>query len=120
MVWKLDVRIPVRFGPVDQAGEDDALVVEGGVEGGPAPRTGAAAAAFEPDGGGHPAGCACCVARSPAAQALHALFQARAKGEVPFFRRVLAVTRTPEGDRAVWSAVRNDPLAAGRFRLEDG
>jgi hypothetical protein len=116
MAWNLDARIPVRFGPLDQAGGDDALIVEGG----PAPRTGAAAVAFELDGGGHPAGCACCVARSPAAQALYALFQARAKGEVPFFRRVLAVTRTPEGDLAVWSAVRNDPLAAGRFRLEDG
>ena len=116
MAWKLDKRIPVRFGRLDEAGEDDALVIEGAA----APRTGAAAVAFEPDGGIHRAGCACCAARSPAAQALNALFQARAKGEAPFFRRVLAVTRTPEGDLAVWSAVRNDPLTAGRFRLEDG
>jgi hypothetical protein len=38
---------------------------------------------------------------------------------LPFFRRVVAVTRSAEGDMAVWTALRGDPLTAGRFRLVD-
>lgn len=69
--------------------------------------------------GGHLAGCACCVTHSQAAAALDRLFQRRARGQIPFFRRILAVTATPEGDMAVFAALRNDPLVSSRFRLED-
>ena len=105
-----------RFGSasLDAAGEGDALLVEGDarVDFWPLPTAVRRSPA-------HAAGCACCVPRSPAALALDRLFQARAKGEVPFFRRVLAVTSTPEGDMAVWAALRTDPLVSGRFRLDD-
>lgn len=72
---------------------------------------------FLPVPGAHVPGCACCVARGPAAVALDRLFQRRARGEVGFFRRVVVVTATAEGDMEVWSALRNDPLASARFRL---
>src|SRR4051794_36122212 len=113
MTWTVDARVPVRLGSFAEAEEGDALLVEGGR----APV--AIGAAFEVNGPGHAPGCSCCAPRSSAALALNGLFQARAWGEVPFFRRVLAVTRSPEGDLAVWAAVRSDPLAAGRFRLEE-
>jgi hypothetical protein len=114
MTWNVDARVPVRLGSFADAEEGDALLVEGG--GAPA----ATGTAFEVNAPGHAPGCSCCAPRSSAALALNGLFQARAKAEVPFCRRVLAVTRTPEGDLAVWAAVRSDPLAAGRFRLEEG
>jgi hypothetical protein len=67
---------------------------------------------------GHAPGCACCQPRSAAASGLDRLFQRRARGEIPFFRRVLAVTATAEGEMAVWTAIRSDPLVSARFRLE--
>lgn len=50
--------------------------------------------------------------------ALDRLFQRRARGDVAFFRQVLAVTATPEGDLEVWSALRGDVLVSARFRLQ--
>jgi len=114
MPWNVDARVPVLLGQMEQAGQDDALLIEGGE-----PADGRTAARFDQTASEHAPGCACCVPRSPVALALNALFQARAKGEVPFFRRVVAVTRTTEGDVAVWAALRGDPLTAGRFRLAD-
>jgi hypothetical protein len=112
MGWSLDARVLVKLGRLEQAGPGDALLVEGdGPVGG--------GAHFRPVASEHSAGCACCAPRSPAALALNALFQARAKGEGPFFRRVVAVTQTEAGRTAVWAAVSSDPLTAGRFRLAD-
>ncbi len=115
MAWTLDARVPVRLGSTADAAEGDALLLE---EGAPDAPCGYPAERFAAAASGHAPGCACCVARSPAALALHRLFQARARGDIAFFRRILAITATPEGDMAVWSAVRADALVAGRFRLE--
>ena len=113
MPWTLDARVPVRLGALSDAADGDALLIEGDLAGSDRPL-----ARFDTAAPAHAVGCACCVPRSSAAMALNQLFQARAKGEAPFFRRVLAVTATPEGDMAVWSALRADPLVLGRFRLE--
>ena len=45
-----------------------------------------------------------------------ALFLRRARGEIPFFRRVLAVARTPAGRAAILAALTDDPVVSGRFR----
>ncbi len=115
MSWSLDARIPVRLGAANPAEEDAAFLVEGvpGVAERPAE-------GFTPEVSGHAPGCSCCAARSPAALALDRLFQRRARGEVTFFRRVIAVTSSPEGDMAVHAALQNDPVASARFRLDPG
>jgi len=115
MPWKIDARVPVRLGALAEAEPGDALLIEGETEPGPYPMAHftAASAAGVP-------GCACCAPRSSAAFALNTLFQARATGRIPFFRRVLAVTASPEGDMEVWAAVRSDPLISGRFVLYEG
>lgn len=114
MPWSLDARIPVRLGSLDALAEGDAVLMESAP-----PPPGYPAERFTAEIGGHVAGCACCVARGPAAVALDRLFQRRARGEVGFFRRVLAVTKGPNGDIAVWSALRHDPIASARFRLDE-
>lgn len=93
-----DARVPVVFGSSRDAQEGDAVL----------------AGALD-DALGHDAGCACCVARTPAAQALGDLFMQRARGEVAFFRRVLVDGRAAEA--AVRAALQSDPVAAARFRL---
>ena len=113
MPWSIDARIPVRLGSVALAGTGDAILIEGTSTPADYP-----AEMFAPATTSHAPGCACCVARSPAAVALDRLFQRRARGEIGFFRRVIAVTASPEGDIAVWSALRDDPVASARFRLE--
>jgi len=107
-----DPRLPVRFGLIDQAGLETALLIEGETE---AP-AGVPFARFVLAPGLHPAGCACCVPRAPAAAALGRLFLARARGG-PLFREVIAVTRGPAGEAAVRAAVTGDLLASARFRL---
>ena len=109
MGWSVDARVPVRFGSVADAAEGDAVLIEGD-----APAPGCPVVRFGTTD--HPAGCACCVPRSGAAQALSALFLARAKGETPFFRRVLAVAG-PNGEAAVRAALQADAMVAGCFRL---
>ncbi len=109
MAWSIDARVPVQFGTLEDAAAEDALLVEG--DGG--------VGTFLP-AQGHPAACACCAGRSPAAAALDTLFQRRARGEIPFFRRVVAVTSSPEGDLEVWTALRSDPVVAARFRPYSG
>ncbi len=61
-------------------------------------------------------GCSCCAPQAPVGQALSRLFLARARGEVPFFREVIAVTVSREGRAAVAAALEADPLAAAWFR----
>ncbi len=98
MTLMIDARVPVVFGSRRDAREGDA-VLAGGLDG----------------VAGHDVGCACCVARTPAAQALGDLFMRRARGEVAFFRRVLVDGCAAEA--AVRAALQSDPVAAARFRL---
>lgn len=108
MALMFDARIPVVFGNRWEAQEGDAVLAD--VSDRP-PLHDAA--------GGHPPdpGCACCVARGPAAQALSRLFTQRALGEVAFFRRVLV--DDPAAEAAVRAALESDPVAAARFRLAE-
>ena len=110
MAWSLDARIPVT-------------VVRGGnlPPGKPAAWLGAdappgvvASEALPVTVAQHRAACACCAGRSPAAQALDRLFQARARATCPWFDRVLV----PQAEAAeVLVALRDDTVAAARFRL---
>ncbi len=106
----IDARVPVVFGALAQAGPEDAVLIDGDA---PAPedrvvvRLGA-----EPS---HVSGCVCCVPRSAAGSALAGLFLARGRGQVAYFRRVLAVTRD---EAAVRAAVEGDALASGWFKVE--
>lgn len=106
----VDARVPVTLDtePV----EGDAVLAEVGrvLPPGMAPN-----AWFEPALNAHLPGCACCVGRSPAAMALAGLFAARARGGVPFFRRVVALPASDAG-RAELRAALRDPLVAGRYR----
>jgi len=113
MAWSLDARLPVRFGSVEEASADEALLIEGNL---PAPTSRAAERFTISANTSHPAGCACCAPRSSAAQALARLFLARARGDAPFFREVLVVTGTM-GEAAVRAALESDPLASAWFRL---
>ena len=88
----LDARIPVVFGA--EPGPQDAV--------------------FIPEGGmAHPAGCACCLARSPDAAALDRLFLRRVRGDVPWFTRIVVAGDDP----ALRDALTTDPVLSARFRL---
>lgn len=106
-----DDRVPVHFGP---PADDEAMLIEGDAGdtcGRPVARFRLSAASA-----GHPPGCACCVQRDPAAQALGRLFLARARGQVAWFRSV-AVLATAAGEAAVRAALADDQVSSGRFRL---
>jgi hypothetical protein len=110
-----DGRIWVRFGTVDEAEPGEALLIEGQV-----PTGGPAVARFVVPAriGGHPAGCNCCAPRGPVATALGALFLARARGELPWFRSMVAVTQSAAGAAAVRAAMEEDVVTRARFRPE--
>lgn len=124
---KADGRIPVllRTGPApDDAGPETALLFDAdrpaGEDDAPGGERAAAltrVVAFRAPAG-HGSGCACCAALSPLGRALALLFVERARGGVPFFRRVVLVS-----DVAGWAAARAalaaDPIAGSRFRLAD-
>lgn len=110
----LDARIPVLVGadptPGD-AGPDIVALVEAGAQ----PPPGVPHAVFSPDQA-HAAGCACCAARVGAALALDRLFLLRARGELPLFRRVLAVVASPAGAASINAALSADPVVSARYR----
>ena len=112
MSSRIDLRVPLLFGAAEDAAAGDALLIENeGVAPGhflPAPLE------FHSR---HSPSCPCCQARNAAGRALASLLQARARGEVAFFRRVVAVTRTPAGRLEVEEAVRFDPVASACYRL---
>jgi hypothetical protein len=106
--------IAIVFGSVDQARAGDALLQEG--RGASAP--GHEWFTIEPSFG-HPLRCACCTPRNAAGRALGRLLLARGRGTSPYFRRVIAVTRSEAAIQAVISAVADDPLASTWFRWEE-
>jgi hypothetical protein len=108
-----DGRIGVRFGAASDAGPDEALLIEGFVV---ADRASVARFTLTAGFATHPLGCACCAPRGPVAEALGRLFLARARGEVPWFRGVVAVTRSEAGAGAVRAALLADVVTAARFR----
>ncbi len=111
----IDARVPVVFGEIGQADPVDALLIEGDA---PAPAN-RPVARYERgrSAPSHAPGCACCGPRSAVAMALARLFLARARGEVAFFHRVVAVPLDAEGEEAVRAAIQGDPLACARFRV---
>eukprot|EP01037_Dinobryon_pediforme_P002673 gene2673-2712_t len=106
----IDARIPVVFGAIDTLGPDDALLIDGDAEAPEGRVVVRLAAESKPS---HTIGCVCCVPRSAAGSALAGLFLARGRGEIAYFRRVLAVTDNRE---AIVEAIENDMLASGWFR----
>lgn len=118
MTLFMDARVPVRFAapdqPGDQAGPEDALLIEGDA---PAPPGHAMARFVLPEKPAHPIGCACCLPRGPVAEALTKLFLARVRGEVAFFRAVVALPASAAGAAAIRAALADDPLVSARFRL---
>ena len=108
---RIDARIPVRIGELADAGEGDALLLPPNMP----PPSGRPFEAMPGGAPGHAAGCGCCQPRNAAAQALGALFLRRARGEVGWFRRVLAVTGPTEA-ALVHAALETDPLTMARFR----
>jgi hypothetical protein len=113
MALMLDARLPVAFGQEPDAGPTDALLLEG--EGEPTPGRDWFTASSAT---GHPAGCACCLPRNAAGQALSRLLLARARTHGPRFARVIAVTQTQAGRMAVLEALQTDPLASSCFVLK--
>lgn len=107
----IDARVPVVFASMAEAGPEDALLIEGDT---PAPDGRVVARLLADAQPQHLAGCVCCVPRSAAGSALAGLFLSRGRGEVAFFRRVVAITTDPEAIRA---AVENDILASGWYRV---
>ena len=99
---RIDARVPMVFGPVS-AQEADHVLVEG--------------IDFEVSPAEHVPGCACCAPREAVASVLGSLFFARARGTVPFFRRLVVHATTPEGESAVRAAQTSDPVVSGCYRL---
>ena len=121
MPWTLDARIPLVI--LADAAALPALLTAGGpaavLAEAPAPARpdGAVAAeAFAPAMAAHPAACNCCAGRSPAAAALDRLFQARVRGSVPWFERVVALAGTEAGQQEIAAALSGDAVTAARFR----
>lgn len=102
---RIDARVPLVFGPVEAQSDDHVLTEGVDFEARPA-----AAATHVPD-------CACCGAgRGAVGGLLGGLFFARARGTVPFFRRVVVRVATDEGRAMVVDALADDPVASGCYR----
>jgi hypothetical protein len=93
-----DMRVPVWAGDPAQAGAADVVP------------------AIPPGDSRHTIGCACCVPRAPLAEALTKLFFARARGEIPFFARVILPCE-PGQEGALAALLAADPVTAARFRF---
>ncbi|MBX9750797.1 MAG: hypothetical protein K5Q68_14515 [Roseococcus sp.] len=121
MSWSLDARIPISLlpDPVALAGalaSGKPAAVISAAPPAPMPAGAACAVSFEAGVTSHAVACACCQGRSPAAQALDRLFQARVRGQSAWFDRVLVLDEDGAG-AAIAAALREDPLALARFRL---
>jgi hypothetical protein len=116
--WMIDAgdgRIGVRFGAASDAGPDEALLIEGTA---PAEHLAVARFVVPVRFATHPVGCACCAPRGPVAEALGRLFLARTRGELPWFRGVVAVMCSEAGADAVRAALVDDVVTAARFRAD--
>jgi hypothetical protein len=111
MVYAPDMRIPVLFTKVSGA---EAYLVEGDA---PVP-AGAYVVRFTlpARNSGHVIGCHCCTPRGPAADALAAMFRARATGSAPFFSQV-AVLASEAGEAVVRAAIEEDLIASARYKI---
>ncbi len=115
-----DERIPVRLAAALGAIEPGTLVLAdrghrfAGAPG-VAVRVASFANAHERTADG--AACACCAGRAPFATELGRLFAERARGEVVFFRRLLALGGERARDAAS-RALREDAFLAARYRLD--
>lgn len=114
MTWSLDARIPVSLVP-DAGALAEALAAgkPAAVMGG---EGGVASERFAAGASPHAVACACCQGRGEAAQALDRLFQARVRGTVPWFDRVLVLDEGCMGAE-IKQALAQDSLAAARYRL---
>ena len=126
---RLDARIPVHVvppgAPLPEADPQALLVVAGpelpaGGADGTGGRTAGWMAVRQVAAEGlvatpHPAGCACCTARSPLALLLSSLFEQRARGTLALFRRVW-ITGPDSLAEAVPVLLASDPVVAGRYR----
>ncbi len=112
----LDARIPVHFTPQAQAQAECAWLLQ---DDAPAPPDMPTARfhlpAVQAD---HPADCRCCQPRGPVVMALSGLFLARVRGEIGFFRHVIAITLNQQGEDAVKAALASDPFLLARFRAD--
>ncbi|MFC7473543.1 hypothetical protein ACFQS7_04210 [Dankookia sp. GCM10030260] len=120
MAWSLDARIPLLV-------TESAAALAAALAAGPnsAVLTAAPAPAL-PEGAvtmgsfdatpAHAVACSCCSGRSPVAAALDRLFQARVRGQCPWFDRVVALAETPEARAAIAAALSGDAVTAARFR----
>lgn len=111
-----DGRIPLRFAAAADIRPGEAVLWEDGAGSPPGlPPPGAVVARFGALAAHRP-GCFCCGGRGPAAVALGALFQDRARGRVAWFAGVVAVVRDPAGMAA---ELAGDVLVAARYRFTD-
>ncbi len=120
MTWTVDARIPLVI-VADRAALDAALASDGlaavlAGPGAPEPAGALAVERFEISTGAHPQACTCCGGRGSAALALDRLFQARVRGSVGWFRRVVALAPTEAAQAELAAALRDDALTSARFR----
>ena len=120
VAWTLDARIPLLVT------EDAAALAAALAEGPKAAVLAAAPAPALPAGAvtmgsfdaaqSHAMACSCCGGRAPAAAALDRLFQARVRGQCPWFDRVVALAETDTARSAIAAALVEDAVTAARFR----
>ena len=123
----IDARIPVRIldpdASVPPARDDQVLLLPGGASA-LRPEPGwmlvlrLPEPAMRPLPGGHAPGCACCTGRAPSATSLTGLFQARARGQVGFFRALVAILPGQEA-ADLRDALVTDPFLSGCFVRAD-
>jgi hypothetical protein len=120
VAWTLDARIPLLV-TEDAAALAAALAADPkaavlAVAPAPALPAGAVTLGSFDASQPHAVACACCGGRPPAAAALDQLFQARVRGQCPWFDRVVALAETPEARAAIAAALAGDAVTAARVR----
>ena len=64
------------------------------------------------------AGCLCCTVRGELVESLRSLFLRRARGEIPYFRRVIIETTGLADPAPILQTLTADPVVAARYRLD--
>jgi hypothetical protein len=111
-----DLRIPIFFG-VGTGEAADAWLVEAGAA--MPPEGYAVRFALPQQQFGHAIGCSCCTLRGPAADALTRMFQDRATGAAPYFKRVIVLASTA-GCALVREALAQDAVTRARYVSGEG